>query len=228
MSFAGIFSAAAMARVVLLLVSALTTLPCFAGTFTAFGPKTYVRSSGQPVTTTDTFSVLNPKAQYTLRLHNGGLNGQFSGNTSADISVNGVAIISPKDLDPKIPLVQKTITLKGTNQIVVRVQGMPGSGIAVEIAGIDNDPPAIQAKISPAPNAAGWNNSDVTVTFICSDATSGIATCPPPQTITSEGTGQVVSGTATDKVGNTASTSVTIKLDKTPPTVAIAIERINH
>lgn len=221
MSFAGI-SPAAMARALFLLISALTSLPCFAGTFTAFGPKTYVRNTGMPVTTTDTFSVLNPKTQYTLRLHNGGLNGEFPGNTSTDITVNGVAIISPKDLDPNVPLVEKPLTLKDANQIVVRVQGMPGSGIAVEIVGVDNDPPVIQAKVSPTPNAAGWNNTNVTVTFVCSDATSGIANCPPPQTISSEGTGQVVSGTATDKVGNTASTSVTIKLDKAPPTVTIA------
>jgi len=44
--------------------------------------------------------------------------------------------------------------------------------------------------ISPAPNAYGWNNTAVTVTF-CAVA----ANCSPPQTVTSEGAGQVISGT---------------------------------
>ena len=59
----------------------------------------------------------------------------------------------------------------------------------------------------------------MTVTFTCSDKTSGVASCPSPVTASTEGTNQVVSGTATDLAGNTASTSVTINLDMTPPAI---------
>jgi hypothetical protein len=67
--------------------------------------------------------------------------------------------------------------------------------------------PTITVTVSPAPNAAGWNHTDVTVTFTCEDAESGIASCPPPVTVTTEGTWQVVSGQATNGVGLTATAS---------------------
>src|SRR5437016_13799683 len=41
-----------------------------AGTFTTFGPKTYVRGAGEPITVTDGFTVLNPNFPYTLRATN--------------------------------------------------------------------------------------------------------------------------------------------------------------
>ena len=37
--------------------------------------------------------------------------------------------------------------------------------------------------------------------------------------VSDEGAGQVVSGTATDKAGNTATASVTLNIDKTAPVV---------
>ena len=54
------------------------------------------------------------------------------------------------------------------------------SGITIEIIGVDNDRPLITASLSPPANAAGWNNTDVRVSFTCADATSGIARCPGP------------------------------------------------
>jgi len=41
--------------------TALTHIQAFAGTFTAFGPKTSVRGSGNPVTETGSFNIKNPK-----------------------------------------------------------------------------------------------------------------------------------------------------------------------
>lgn len=85
----------------------------------------------------------------------------------------------------------------------------------------DATPPEISGAASPAANAYGWNNTDVAVTFTCSDATSGIASCGPDATLTDEGAGQSVTGTAVDNAGNNASTTVgPINIDKTPPTVA--------
>src|SRR5205807_1007805 len=84
---------------------------------------------------------------------------------------------------------------------------------------IDKTPPTITATSAPAPNAAGWNNSNVTVTFTCSDALSSIDTCPPPVTVATDGSNQPISGTARDKAGNTAVASATINLDKTLPTI---------
>jgi len=80
--------------------------------------------------------------------------------------------------------------------------------------------PTITTTIAPAPNAAGWHSSDVTISFTCTNVDSGIADCPAPVTVTAEGAAQVVSGTATDIAGNSATTSVTINLDKFDPTIS--------
>ncbi len=197
----------------------------WAGNVPVFGPKSYVRGTGAPVTVTDTFTVQNPSGQFTLHLSNGGLQDDTSEFVSSTvITVNGVEVVSPNDLNQHISTLDKAVQLQATNTISVQVRGKPGGQIAVQIfsASTDNVPPVITAQVSPAPNAAGWNNTNVTVTFTCTDNSSGVATCPAPVTVTTEGANQVVSGTATDKAGNSASTSVTLKIDKTPPSLTIA------
>ena len=84
---------------------------------------------------------------------------------------------------------------------------------------IDRTAPSITVSQAPAPNGAGWNNTDVTVTFTCADSASGIASCTSPQTVTTEGAGQTVSGTAADNAGNSASASTTFNIDKTAPSI---------
>jgi hypothetical protein len=85
----------------------------------------------------------------------------------------------------------------------------------------DATPPQITASRTPEPNTAGWNNTDVTVSFTCDDATSGVASCADAQTLTDEGAGQSVTGMAADQAGNTASLTVEdINIDKTSPQLA--------
>ncbi len=84
---------------------------------------------------------------------------------------------------------------------------------------IDTEAPGISSAVAPAPNAAGWNNRDVIVTFTCDDALSGVATCESPFTFTSEGDNLSTTGNVTDKAGNANSTAVSgIKIDRTAPT----------
>jgi len=92
---------------------------------------------------------------------------------------------------------------------------------------IDATAPTITASAAPPPNGAGWNNSDVTVTFICSDSLSGIASCTPAQLVTTEGAGQSVTGDAVDNAGNTAAATATLNIDKTPPTIHGAMPPAN-
>jgi hypothetical protein len=83
----------------------------------------------------------------------------------------------------------------------------------------DTTSPAITSKLTPKPNAAGWNDSDVTLSFDCSDAGSGVDTCPTP-VVLGEGLGQRATGTATDKAGNYQTLDVAgINVDETPPTL---------
>jgi hypothetical protein len=205
----------------------------------AFGPTTYQAS--QP-TVSSQFSVLNSNIKYIL--HVTGVEG-----TRPRIVLNGKTIVDEDSFDhdgkpdgdkdstkqnekpdgdkddgkPEIVTLDITVTLQLNNTISGQLKGAKGSSMTVSIIGTDTDPPAISVSASPAPDSFGWNNTDVTVTFTCSDKTSGIAMCPAPVTVSTEGAKQVVSGTATDKAGNAASTSVTINLDKTAPTIATSL-----
>lgn len=82
---------------------------------------------------------------------------------------------------------------------------------------IDRTPPKIAATLIPLPNSAGWNQSDTTIHFVAIDEESGVASVTPDVRVTTEGANQIITGTATDKAGNTASTSAPINLDKTSP-----------
>jgi hypothetical protein len=85
----------------------------------------------------------------------------------------------------------------------------------------DATAPTILGSASPAANTNGWNNTDVTVSFTCGDNLSGVASCGPNTTLTSEGAGQSASGNAMDNAGNSASTTVSgIDIDKTDPTAS--------
>ena len=124
------------------------------------------------------------------------------------------------DCTPKL-----TVTAEGANQQV--------TGTAYDVAGnrtqrtssvsIDKTAPTISGAALPAPNANGWNNTPVIVTFTCADALSGIASCTAPVTLSGEGAVQSATGTATDKADNTATTTVrSISIDRTPPLVTFA------
>lgn len=83
----------------------------------------------------------------------------------------------------------------------------------------DTTPPVMSAVRSVEPNANGWNNTDVSVTFQAVDALSGVASITGDATMTTEGADQSVMGQAVDKAGNIASLSVVVRLDKTPPII---------
>ncbi|MGR6320031.1 hypothetical protein Q2K19_25720 [Micromonospora soli] len=107
--------------------------------------------------------------------------------------------------------------------------GQEITGTAIDKAGnrasttvtvnLDKTAPVIKAEVSQAPNGDGWNNADVTVTFTCTDALSGVASCSDPVTLTEDGPDQVVSGTAIDDAGNTTTATVTVSIDKTRPQI---------
>jgi hypothetical protein len=95
------------------------------------------------------------------------------------------------------------------------------TSITVAVA-IDTTAPTITASVSPAPNSTGWTRSDTTVTFRCGGDTTSPITCPAPRLVTGSTNGTVVTGTAIDAAGNTAWTSVLVKIDRTAPTATIS------
>jgi hypothetical protein len=61
----------------------------------------------------------------------------------------------------------------------------------------------------------------VTVTWTCSDALSGVASCPSPSAITGEGSGLTATASVSDLAGNAASASVSANIDRTAPVVTV-------
>jgi hypothetical protein len=97
---------------------------------------------------------------------------------------------------------------------------------------IDKTAPEIRGGLNMSPNASGWYNADVTASFSYKDvrpaslskevAISGIAPIysTPSVTLSTEGAGQTITGTATDEAGNVATFPLNgINLDKTAPAV---------
>jgi len=68
----------------------------------------------------------------------------------------------------------------------------------------------------------GWYTSAVTVTWYWVDSNSLVtAKCPSSTTTSQQGSAVVISGSCTDSAGNTASSSMTVKIDTTPPVVTL-------
>ncbi len=89
---------------------------------------------------------------------------------------------------------------------------------------VDNTGPAVTAALSPAPNAAGWNKTDTTVTWTATDAGSGVASGPTPASASVTANGIVTrTSTATDRLGNVGLPgSVTVRVDKAAPSITAA------
>lgn len=141
--------------------------------------------------------------------------GQSQGNST--ITFNGVAATPTSWTDSGIVVPVPSGATTGPLVITVATFASNSPNFQVTVA----VPPTITATLSPAPNASGWNNSDVTLSYTCTPGALAIVSCQSPQIISTEGAGQIVTGTVTDSAGDVISTSVTINLDKTIPTLDV-------
>jgi alpha-tubulin suppressor-like RCC1 family protein len=123
-------------------------------------------------------------------------------------------------------VVDQNITTEGQNQSAsATFTDLAGNTVTISIGGINIDltPPTVQfAAPSPAPNAAGWNNTDVQMGFTVTDNLSGVVSPSSPGTLTftAQGSNLTSTLTVTDAAGNSATvTSPVVKIDKTAPVV---------
>jgi hypothetical protein len=85
---------------------------------------------------------------------------------------------------------------------------------------IDLTDPVIAFDSRTPANGNGWNNTDVIVTWTCTDALSGALSATVSATVSTEGLNQHAIGTCTDAAGNTSSDTVGgISIDKTAPVI---------
>jgi hypothetical protein len=162
----------------------------------------------------------------------GGLNGWYISDVQVTLTatdnVGGAGVKNTEySLDStnwNLYTVPFAIINEGTNSVYYRSTDNAGNvePIKNQTIKIDKTTPTITGTPTTSPNANGWYNNDVIVHFTASDAVSGVDTITPDITISTEGTGQSVTGTATDKAGNSASTTVSgINIDKNLPQITI-------
>ena len=133
--------------------------------------------------------------------------------------------------NPKPCTDSQTVPTGGTTKSSNGTDRLGNSGSGSVAVRLDTAVPTISGSRSPAQPASGWNNTDVTVNFTCDDPkqgvakdnagfASGIKSCGPNQTLTTDGANQSVAGKAVDAADNEASATVeSINIDKTPPAV---------
>ena len=99
-----------------------------------------------------------------------------------------------------------------------QVSSIPGT---VSITVFDNTPPVIIPTTTPSPNANGWNNASAMLSWSATDPESGISnsTGCGGTSLTAETAGTTVSCSATNGVGLPLTVSVTVKIDRTAPTL---------
>jgi hypothetical protein len=99
--------------------------------------------------------------------------------------------------------------------------GLTGNASTLTIK-LDKTNPGIAFNGRTAPNGNGWNNTNVTATWTCSDSFSGPVTDIVSQIVATEGAGQSATGTCYDLAGNTASDiQGGINIDKTAPSLSL-------
>jgi hypothetical protein len=100
--------------------------------------------------------------------------------------------------------------------------GNTNPGISSEAFKIDLTDPSALLTASGALGANGWYTSNVTVSTNGADSVSGPVSCTADQSQTTETTGEVFNGSCTNQAGLVGNaTPITVKLDKTNPSVAI-------
>ena len=84
----------------------------------------------------------------------------------------------------------------------------------------DATPPSVSVTPARGADSNGWYNSPVGVAFTGTDALSGVESCSAATTYSGPDSGSApVVGSCTDKAGNSASATLELKYDATPPTV---------
>ncbi len=208
------------------------TTPAIGGTFTFTVQVTDSSclvsvSNCQPQTAKQTLSIVidsTPPVITSTVTGTLGLNGWYVSNV----------IVTWTAIDPESGVASSTGC--GSTSVTADTAGLALTCSATNGAGLlssktitikrDATPPVIVGSRTPSPNAAGWNNTNVTISFTCTDGLSGVAAGYPTGgatlTANTPPAGVTVSGVCVNVAGNSSGANVgPIKIDKTPPTITI-------
>jgi hypothetical protein len=138
----------------MVLVLLIGTSPAIAETTTLFGPKTFTKGNGAPVTYNEQFSIPAGASDFQLVVTNG--TGEAGEVKNVTIMLNGVEVVSSKDLR-STGNTQKVLSfsLLPVNDLSVTLKGPGGNGVTVQLIGTLlpdlNAPPTDGAPPIPPP-----------------------------------------------------------------------------
>jgi hypothetical protein len=150
-------------------------------------------------------------------------NGWYNGDVTVHFTcTDGTSGVAPGGCPVDQVLSTEGASVSSTAETTTDFVGNVSAPSNVVTVKIDKTAPTAAASAAPAPNANGWNKTDVTVTFTGTDGLSGIASCVTP-VVLGEGAGQSASGTCSDMAGNVSApaTASNINVDKTAPSVTV-------
>lgn len=113
--------------------------------------RTFIRSNGKPVTERVSFSSKWPGTLHQVTMWNGGRNGEHCRLSSAVITLNGISILTPNQLNQKVEKVSVNVTLQSLNELSVELRSKPGCALTLGIERLNAAPkfitsPVIQAE----------------------------------------------------------------------------------
>jgi hypothetical protein len=137
-------------------------------------------------------------------------------NMEYQLDTGSLLLVAPGD---QVPISADGIHTLTSQAVDVAGRRSQSQSLIVQI---DQTPPTVTCSQAPPPQISGWSNTEVTVSFTAADSLSGIATVSAPVLVNTEGADQPITGTASDKAGNSASATCRVSLDKTPPAITVS------
>jgi hypothetical protein len=161
-----------------------------------------------------------PIVSYTLS-GTAGTNGWFRSNVTINWSV-----IEPEGLTSSTCLIAQLVTAEGTGTYSCTATSHGGTATGQVTLKIDETPPSVPSGTAArSPDANGWYNRPVAVTFTASDATSGIASCGGSTYNGPDSATASAPGSCTDLAGNTSVGSLALQYDAAAPSATAAASR---
>ncbi len=146
----------------------------------------------------------------------------ISGVASITYSINGGTGVTVPGSTVTLP---STTFPQGTSNITFSAADQAGNVSATQTLTVNVDstlPTLTFGAKTPAANAAGWNNTPVSISYTAADLVSSVASSVPvsPLSFTAQGANQTQAVTVTDVAGNSAVfTSPTVSIDLVAPAV---------
>jgi hypothetical protein len=108
-------------------------------------------------------------------------------------------------------------------QVTCEVTGSYGSGSTPQDIDLESSNPTATAVLARPPDANGWYNHPVAVSFLGGFSFSGFASCTPATTYGGPDVlSTTVSGGCTDNAGKVAGATIGLRYDATPPSIDVS------